>query len=137
MLPKRFSRQQKQALCHLDIQAIYLFGSRALEIKNPLADYDYAVLTQETGHSKGDHLYFKLYSLLSEVSPRSLEQDVIDIIFLRDVGIELGFHVIRYGKIIFEKDPLSRIRFEAHTTLFYCDFRPLLDQFDHLLLESL
>ncbi len=62
-------------------QAVYLFGSRAQGKESPLSDYDYAVLLKEKGHSKGDPLYFQFYNLLSEISPRTLKNDVIDILF--------------------------------------------------------
>ena len=101
------------------------------------SDYDYAILLKESGHRRGDDLYEKIYDLLSRVSPRHLENDVIDIVFLRDIGLELRFHVIRHGVILFEQDTAARMDFEAQTTLLYCDFRPILDEFDRNLLESL
>ncbi len=121
----------------MKIQAVYLFGSRALRIESPLADYDYGILVDKKGHSKGDILYFQLYELLSKISPRRLENDIIDIVFLRDVGLELRQHVIRYGKVLFDGAPKARLRFETETTLLYCDYRPILDQFDRNILESL
>ena len=99
------------------IEAIYLFGSRALGKESHLSDYDYAVLCRKKGHSKGDPLYFRLYNLLCDFSPRTLKNDVIDIVFLRDVNLELKFHVIRHGKIIFDGVPKARCAFEQETTL--------------------
>ncbi len=131
-----FTLEQTKKLHELGIQAVYLFGSRAMGAEHPLSDYDYAVLT-EVGHSKGDDLYFKLYDLFSEVSPRTLQNDVIDIVFLRDVGLELQFHVIRYGQILFDADPRARLHFEEKAGLLYCDYRPILDQFDKTILQSL
>ncbi|MBI4127029.1 MAG: nucleotidyltransferase domain-containing protein, partial [Deltaproteobacteria bacterium] len=115
---------------HLGVQAAYLFGSRAQGVTGPLSDYDYAVLVEETGHTRGDDLHEKLYDLFASMSPRTLENDVIDIVFLKDVGLELRFHVIRYGKVLFDGDQKARLDFETITTLLYCDYRPILDQFD-------
>ncbi|HCU25710.1 MAG TPA: hypothetical protein DF383_11900 [Deltaproteobacteria bacterium] len=120
-----------------EVLAVYLFGSRAQGIENPLADYDYGILTRQKGHRRGDALYQKLYDILSEISPRTLANDVIDIVFLRDAGLELRFHVIRYGKILYDRDPGARLAFEVQTGLLYCDYRPLLDEFDRVILESL
>jgi uncharacterized protein len=128
---------QRQRLQQLLVTGLYLFGSRAQRTEGPLSDYDYAVLLPTSGHSRGDPLYFKLYELLSEISPRTLKNDVIDIVYLRDVGLELQFHVIRYGQVLLDADPAARLRFEADTTLKYCDYRPILDQFDDTILESL
>lgn len=126
-----------KALKKLGVQAVYLFGSRALGLEHDLSDYDYGILVEERGHKRGDALYERLYEILSDVSPRSLKNDVIDIVFVRDVGLELRFHVIRHGKIIYESNSESRLDFEAETTLLYCDYRPVLDEFDRMLLDSL
>ena len=124
-------------LKRLGIQTVYLFGSRAQGGEGPLSDYDYAVLHPEGGHKRGDGLYDKLYDLFSEISPRRLENDVIDIVFLRDAGLELKFHVIRYGVVLFDENVLERLRFESETNLLYCDYRPVLDRFDRAILEAL
>ncbi|MBI4124639.1 MAG: nucleotidyltransferase domain-containing protein [Deltaproteobacteria bacterium] len=121
----------------LGVQAIYLFGSRVQEEAGPLSDYDYAVLLKEKGHARGDDLYFELYDLFCKISPRTLKNDVIDIIFLRDAGLELRFHVVRYGKALYDKNPKARLNFEDQTTLLYCDYRPLLDRFDRTITQSL
>jgi len=133
----RFNQRQETTLERLGVQAVYLFGSRAMGAEQPLSDYDYGILMPDLGHSRGDPLYFSLYDLLTEVSPRTLANDVLDIVFVRDVGLELRFHVIRYGIVLYDRTPAARLDFEAQTTLLYCDFRPLLDQFDNAILESL
>lgn len=135
--PDQLNGLQKKTLRDLGVQAVYLFGSRAQGREGPLSDYDYAVLMPEKGHTRGDDLYFRLYETLGEISPRSLENDVIDIVFLRDIGLELRFHVIRYGTVLFDSDPKERLRFEAETMLLYCDYRPILDRFDRAILQSL
>ncbi|HBF12689.1 MAG TPA: hypothetical protein DDW49_04760 [Deltaproteobacteria bacterium] len=132
-----FSPDQEKILKSSGIEAVYLFGSRAQGKEGPLSDYDYAVLTKDKGHSKGDPLYEKLYDVFCEISPRTLENDVIDIVFLRDAGLELQFHVIRYGQVLADFDPKSRLRYEAQTTLLYCDYRPILDEFDKTILQRL
>lgn len=126
-----------QTLSALGVQAVYIFGSRAQDREGPLSDYDYAVLFKEKGHARGDDLYMKLYNLFADISPRTLKNDVIDIVYLRDVGLELKFHVIRYGKVIYDADPLARVNFESMTTLLYCDYRPILDEFDKTILKRL
>ena len=119
------------------MKAVYLFGSRAQGMESPVSDYDYAVLMAQKGYQKGDKTYLKLYDILSEISPRTLENDVIDIVFLKDATLELKFHVIRYGRVLYDADPKARADFESQTTLLYCDYRPLLDEFDQAILKSL
>jgi hypothetical protein len=133
----RLTASMRASLATLGAQAVYLFGSRAQGAEGPLSDYDYGVLMEKRGYVRGDDLYFRLYDLFSEISPRTLENDVIDIIFLRDVGLELRFHVIRYGVVLFDHAPQARADFEAETMLLYCDYRPLLDRFDRAILEAL
>ena len=106
-------------------------------MSTPLCDYDYAVLLATKGHSRLDALYLKLYELLSEISPRNLKNDVLDIVFLRDAGLELRFHVIRYGVLLHDPDAKARQEFEERTTLLYCDYRPVLDLFDRTILEAI
>ena len=120
-----------------DVVAIYLFGSRALGLEHSLSDYDYAVLTSHNNHNKGDKLYHRLYQILSDISPRTKKNDVIDLVYLQSVGLELKMHIIRYGKLIVDNDPVKRLEFEVHTQRLYCDFKPLLDTFDSAILESL
>jgi len=87
--------------------------------------------------AKGDTLYFKLYDLFCEVSPRTLKNDVLDIVFLRDANLEICFHIIRYGKVLYEKMSQVRLDFEIQTTLLYCDYKPLLEKQDQEILQSL
>lgn len=132
-----FSAPQKKVLSKAGVQAVYLFGSRAQGKAGPNSDYDYAVLLPDRGHSRGDELYFGLYDIFSEISPRTLKNDVIDIVFLRDAPLELRFHVIRYGKVLLDTSPNARLDFEAQTILLYGDYRPILDEFDRNILGSL
>ena len=131
------TKAHQEELRRLGVQALYLFGSRAMGYEHARSDYDYAVLVKEEGHKRGDALHDRLYDVLSPISPRTLENDVLDIVFLRDAGLELRFHVIRHGRVLFEGDPGAKMNFEARTTLLYCDYRPVLDEFDRNLLESL
>lgn len=132
-----FTTKQQSQLKKMGVVSVYLFGSRASGNQSELSDYDYAVLMQKSGYKKGGTIYKKLLSLLSTISPRTLKNDVIDLVFLRDVGLELRFHVVRYGRVLFETHPGIRQNFESETTLLYCDYRPLLDQFDQAILNSL
>lgn len=130
------SDAQTKELNQTDVVAIYLFGSRALGVATELSDYDYAVLTRDR-HTKGDELYKKLYDILSAISPRTLKNDVLDIVYLKNTNLEMKFHVVRYGKLIYDVDSIKRLTFEEQTMLLYCDFKPILDRADAAILESL
>lgn len=137
MATPRLTPSQREELTEAGVQAIYLFGSRAQGLEMSSSDYDYAILMPTAGYHKGDPLYLKLYELLAAISPRALQNDVIDIVFLRDAGLELKFHVVHYGRILLDNNPLGRLDFENETTLAYCDYRPILDEVDHTILTSL
>ncbi|MFA5946090.1 MAG: nucleotidyltransferase domain-containing protein [Patescibacteria group bacterium] len=129
--------QTQKQLEKLGVSALYLFGSRAMGAEGPLSDFDFAVLMNHAGHSRGDKTYDALYDLLSPLCSRTLENDVIDIVFLRDAPLELKAHIIRYGKILFESNPLERGQFEEETTLEAADFRPHQNIIDQTILASL
>lgn len=132
----KFSSSHFQFLKTTDVVSIYLFGSRAQGLETENSDFDYAVLTK-SNHELHDDLYLKLYDIFCEISPRTLKNDIIDIVFLKNIGLELKFHVIRYGKILYDSDAVKRLEFEIQTNLLYCDFKPILDMFDKNILEGL
>ena len=131
------SKTNQTNLHALGVQALYLFGSRAQGVEGPLSDYDFGVLMKEEGHKRGGKVYDAMYDILSPLCPRTLDNDVIDIVFIRDAPLELRFHIIRYGRVLFDAVPRERGRFEDNTTMLYCDYRPLLDMFDKAMLASL
>lgn len=133
----RLPSHTKEQLKKLGVVALYLFGSRAQGVAGPQSDFDFAVLMDTEGYQRGSDLYNRLYDILAPLCPRTLANDVIDIVFLRDAPLELQFHVIRYGVVLFDRDPRARLRFEEQTVLAYCDFQPILSLFDRALLASL
>ena len=131
------SKEHKNKLHDLGVEALYLFGSRAQGIDGPLSDYDFAVLTKKESDRRGWAIYDAIYDLLSPFCPRTQKNDVIDIVFLRHAPLELKMHIVRYGQVLFDENPRARAKFEEETTLLYCDFRPILDIFDKAILKTL
>lgn len=137
----KFSAKDKQQLRILGVTTVYLFGSRAQGVAGPLSDYDYGLLLGDPSilrdiraHMK---LYQKLYDVLSDVSPRTLKNDVIDIIFLDEAPLELRMHIVHYGKVLFDEKPLMRGRFIERTIEEYCDYHPLLQMFNNAVLARI
>ena len=137
-----FFAEDKNKLRSLGVTTLYLFGSRAQGVAGPLSDYDYAVLLREPSalkdyRAKGN-LYDAIYDLLSPVSPRTLKNDVIDIVFLQSgVSLELQANVVRHSIVIFDDDPDSRADYEAQVMVRFADFKPVLNQIDHAILERI
>lgn len=132
-----FTTKELVQLNKHNVVAVYVFGSRAQGLAGPLSDYDFAILTKKGYEKRGDDVYQALYDVLSPHCPRTMKNDVIDIVFLNRVPLELRFHVIRYGQVLFEDDTKARLNFEDKTQREYSDFRPILDSFDHAILASL
>lgn len=138
----RLSSKIKKQLEHLGVAAVYLFGSRAQGRASPLSDFDFAILLKSPralNDKKLLSLQNTLYDLFSPLCHRTLKNDVIDIVFLDSprVPLELKFHVIRRGKILFDDAPALRADFETLTTLKYADFKPTLNLFDRVLLAQI
>src|SRR3989338_9508198 len=131
------STTDQNKLTALGVQSLYLFGSRAQGVAGPLSDYDFGVLMQDEGHKCGGKVYDAIYDILSPLCPRTLKNDIIDIVFIRDAPLELRMHIVRYGKVLFDAATRERVRFEDITTMLYCDYRPLLDMFDKAILATL
>lgn len=130
------SSKDTQRLLELGVVALYLFGSRAQGVENTRSDFDFAVFMDTDGHTRGDTTYDALYDILSPLCSRTLENDVLDIVFLNDAPLELRMHVLRYGKVMYSKDTRRQLYFEEKTVLEYCDFRPILDMVDATILAS-
>ena len=99
----------------------------------------FLVLGQK-GENGSLDVYRQVYDVLVPFThPEKLEADIVDIVFLDSprVPLELKFHIIRHGKVIFDGDPRRRLNAEAYIMEAYCDFRPLLDMFDQAVLARI
>ncbi|OGQ44559.1 MAG: hypothetical protein A3H42_06175 [Deltaproteobacteria bacterium RIFCSPLOWO2_02_FULL_46_8] len=136
--PISLSGKQRQRLRDLGVVTLYLFGSRAQGVAGSLSDYDYGVLTSTKGHKSGDDLYMALYDFLSPISPRTLKNDVIDIVFLQSgVSLELQANVVEHGVVLFDDDPDLRAEYEAQVMMRMADIRPMLQGIDQAILQRI
>ncbi|MBI4367006.1 MAG: nucleotidyltransferase domain-containing protein [Deltaproteobacteria bacterium] len=134
-LPLQFTSEDQVRLRALGIDVLYLFGSHAEGVATASSDVDVGVVAADAkGLSQGTNaLYLELYKLLSRYVPNS---DRLDIVFLQRAPLELRFDVVKHGIPIFSSSDDARLQFEERTTIAYCDFRPLLRQFDRAILEK-
>jgi predicted nucleotidyltransferase len=102
-----------------DILLAYLFGSRAGGRIGPLSDYDFGVLFSEKLLSKDYHLLVHLLAKL-------LDTRHVDLVDLNRAPIELRYHVIGTGKLLYEATAAARVEFEAQTLSYYFDYLPIL-----------
>jgi len=97
----------------------YFFGSQLKGKTGPLSDYDFAVLL-----SKKPSFKFK-YELKNKFI-NALDDEKVDLIILNYAHIELKYHVVATGKIIFQRNPVIKTEFEADTLSRYFDYLPVL-----------
>lgn len=104
------------------VELAYLFGSQATDMAGPLSDVDIAVLLaprvprEEWGDTQ--------IALITELIGLFRRNDV-DVVILNRASPLLADRAIRYGRVLYEPDPLLRTRFEVKTLLRYFDTQPL------------
>lgn len=108
-----------------EVLLVYLFGSAA---KNPsqAKDIDIAVLLSEEAFRKEDpsdpqiKLEVELYKLLRK---EQLKIEV-DVVVLNNAPVILRHEVLKYGKLLYQRDEAIRIEFEAKSEIEFYDFQP-------------
>ncbi len=115
-----------QALEHLGIAALYLFGSRAQGVEGPMSDFDFAVLVRDRKQYQDRPFRNKTYDTLFDMFEKKIGFPCdIDIVFLHEASLQLQFHVVRQGKLLFEADPFLRANYHARVMEAHADFLPL------------
>ncbi|OLS14694.1 MAG: hypothetical protein RBG13Loki_1678 [Promethearchaeota archaeon CR_4] len=103
-----------------EINCVYLFGSRARDQNQKKSDWDYGILTIEVPLS--------VNALLEII--RDLEhyhRTSVDVVDLRNVPPLLSHRIIHDRKIVFERNPLLRVNFEARLLCEYLDWTQFLE----------
>jgi predicted nucleotidyltransferase len=104
--------------------AVYLFGSEARGSANAGSDVDVAVLFAAAPASTFDAQPFGLEGELERRLGRP-----IDVVVLNTAPVDLRIRVLREGRLIFERDRSSRIRFEVRTRNEAFDLEPILREY--------
>jgi predicted nucleotidyltransferase len=118
---------------HKNIDLAYLFGSYAKGRVTPLSDVDVAVLLNNEIDSK---IYFDIQLDLSSQLSSYLEKEV-EVVILNRADPRLSYQVIKYGKIVFEKDLNLKANFERKALNIYFDLKPMFDFYEEKLLERI
>lgn len=116
------------------ISAVLLFGSLATGKETPLSDVDLAMLYKRD--LKGDQLT-KVHSQVYEIISDLLRTDDIDLINLNTAPLSMQYGAVQAAKILMLNDRAAYIDFYERTVKFYLDFKPLLDECNQTLLETL
>lgn len=115
-LLERLSRALEQLP---EIDAAILFGSRATGQARSESDIDVAVLLTSEGR-KADRaqLYRRLFAALG----REVAADRVDAVILDDAPPALAFRVLRDGKVVLSRDPVTLHRFRVRTYSRHADY---------------
>jgi len=100
------------------INALYLFGSYARDKIKPLSDIDIAVLLRNS-QAKKDYWDIKL-GLLNKAMA-ILGTDEIDFVLLNEAPYELGYNILKEGRILFCRDEKERQEFQEKIVMDYLD----------------
>ncbi|MBN2105741.1 nucleotidyltransferase domain-containing protein [bacterium] len=129
------TNKNKKRLKNLGVRIVYLFGSYAEGTDHTISDVDIGVVFRDIDQINNNinSVYLELYDILTE----QYKDRRVDIVFLQRAGIELCFDVIRHGRILYQNSAEDRLNYEESVFRRYIDFKPLLNQFDHAVLERI
>lgn len=107
-----------------EVEAAYLFGSRARGDFIEESDLDFAVLLL-----KGFGDPYGIVRLIHDLATAlDVEDEKIDLVVLNDAHLEMRYRVLSEGFVVFERSAEKRIDFEVKTLKSYLDFKPFLDK---------
>lgn len=93
----------------------YLFGGLLKERPNPLSDADIAVFVKNT--KKLD--YLELFNKITN----ALGTDEVDLVILNTSPLSLTGRILQERRVLIDKDPFLRHRYESLTLRKYFDFK--------------
>lgn len=124
------------SVTHLNekISAIILFGSLAAGKETPLSDVDLAVLYRNRlSENELVRTHYEVYGIVSDL----LESDDIDLINLNTAPLAMQYGAIKNAKILLLNHREEYIDFWDRTVKYYLDFKPLLDECNQTLIDTL
>ncbi len=99
-----------------DVLFAYLFGSLAKGNITPLSDVDISVyLSEKSGHT---HRKMDILGALADI----LNTDEIDLVLLNNAPLTLRIKILENKKLIVDKAPFFRHKYESLTIREYFDF---------------
>jgi predicted nucleotidyltransferase len=108
----------------LDVVAVYLFGSVARDEHRKASDVDVAVLMSTNPPATLAHPSIRLAADLESAVGRR-----VDVVVLNRAPADLVHRVLRDGRLLLDRDPSARIRFEVRARNEYFDLLPFLRRY--------
>lgn len=104
--------------------AAYVFGSAASGRTRRDSDVDIAVLLARPLRSNRS-LPYRL-KLMADLGS-ALRRSDVEVVILNDASPLLAHRVLSKGKLIFERSPSARVRFQVRTASLYSDLIPMFE----------
>lgn len=131
--PDLLDRLQAHLQQQPEIDAAYLFGSRATGRAGEDSDVDVALLLAEDVDLEED----PMYRLRQLAALETLSGQRVDVVILNQAPLVLINQVLTTGELIFERNHHRRVRFEVRSLLAYFDFKPMLDRLNRKLAQDI
>lgn len=106
--------------CFPHVLLAYLFGSRVGGPVGPESDYDFAVLIED------EQRFAVLRARLAHALAVALGTERVDVVVLNRAPIELAHAIIMQGRLVYQRDNLTRVEYEARVMGLYGDYLPIL-----------
>jgi predicted nucleotidyltransferase len=100
-----------------DVEFVYLFGSRSTGNATPRSDVDLAIYVASSADQPGLRLD------AARVSAAHLGTDAIDMVLLNAAPIALAGRVLVSRRVLLDRNPFLRHRYESSTARLFQDFR--------------
>lgn len=129
----------EEKLKNLGVAGVYLFGSQTESgAVGKMSDFDVAVLFKNPQNGFGDtsESYGKLYDIFADVFDLSGFRN-IDIVFLPNVSLQLRYHIVTTGKILYNGDMEAILNNKEKTMMEYADFSIARNLFNKAILERI
>lgn len=104
--------------------AAYLFGSTGRGTAGSRSDIDLGILLRSAGPGRLGDLRFRLEGELESTLGRRA-----DVIVLNEAPVDLVHRVLRDGRLLLDREPAMRIRFEVQARNEYFDLLPFLERY--------
>lgn len=128
----------KDIMVKLGIQTVFLFGSHAQKTDNPLSDYDFGIILNDKSVLKNRILRNKIYDTFYDIVSSKIKKLIdIDIVFLDEMPLQLKYHVVKDGIIIYSDNLNKAGNFKEQIILQHADFAPLRNEFHESILARI
>jgi uncharacterized protein len=112
-----------------EIILVYLFGSRVSGEIGPMSDYDFGIVEDSQDR-------FSTQAKFQHVLQQFLQPAKVDVVLLMQAPIELAYHVIADGILLYKKDAYTHVEFEARILSLYGDYLPILRDYQSEILKG-